>query len=247
MIRFTLLVGVTLLCGCRSGATTPMSTASRSETPAPRSSAHATTSAVKTARSGPVLEGTILTEAGDPVEGVDVILYGGLATRWEIGRTRTGRAGQYRFAPVPGGGMVQNEDKSWDYFIGVRIEHPNLCSADGLSWWDVRVPAREAAVVRQDFSMIPGATLDAQLIDEQSQTPLAGVPLRVSSPSRDAVRFSRYVETDADGRIELTDLAPGPYIVDINDPERRFPSVGDFTIARAGHIQMMLVDRSRKP
>src|SRR5262245_39227645 len=49
---------------------------------------------------GPALEGRITDEAGRPLRGAKVILYGGVATRWKIAEAETGADGRYRFDSV---------------------------------------------------------------------------------------------------------------------------------------------------
>ena len=127
-------------------------------------------------KSGPILEGRIATQAGEPVEGVVVTLFGGMATRWKVGETTTDADGLYRFDPLDVGTPMRGENGAPGAIaVGVQIHHPEFVSADGAWWWDLRVPAVEGQVTRLDFQVRSAGSLLGVLLDE------FGTPTRSSS------------------------------------------------------------------
>lgn len=188
--------------------------------------------------SHPVLEGLVRDADGNPVPGATIRLHGGLATRWEIARVTTGPDGRYRFDPVPTGALVQSDDGRWDNYLGVSLEHPELVSADGKNWWDLTLSAADGGCMSRHFELIPGGTLVARLVSQSRGVPPLPVELRLSNPNRSAAQFTRYATSDAEGHIHVTGLAPGPYMVDINDPALDYAFVGDFYVPSGGYIQM---------
>jgi len=111
----------------------------------------------------PILTGVVTDSSGQPLPDVEIILYGGLATRWKTGSTRTDKNGQYTFDPCNrhGAMILDEENKRWDYFIGMTVVHPGFKSVDGKDWWDVRVPQIDRHVVKQDFVLQPEENSDS--------------------------------------------------------------------------------------
>lgn len=179
----------------------------------------------------PVLQGRIADERGRAVPDATVILFSGVATRWESMRTKTDADGHYRFDPVQVGSLTQDDkSKDWSYYIGVRLEHPEFTSADGLSWWDLVVPTEPGTVATRDWVMTPGGTLEGILISGANDCALPGVGLRIMIPDpRDGTRFLRYTTTDNEGRFRESGLFPGEYMIDRND--HPYPVVGHATVA----------------
>jgi hypothetical protein len=104
----------------------------------------------------PILKGRVTDSSGNGIPGVDVTLYGGMATRWKVASTQTDAEGEYVFDPCRHGSVIYDEEnRRWDYFIGMKVTLPDFKSADSLSWWDVRVPQIDRHVVQKDFVLVP--------------------------------------------------------------------------------------------
>ena len=104
----------------------------------------------------PVLKGRVTNTAGKPIAGAEITLHAGMATRWKVASAKTNAKGEYTFDPCRYGSLVfDNENKSWDYFIGMAISARGFKSADGQSWWDVRVPQVDRHVTTKNFVMVP--------------------------------------------------------------------------------------------
>jgi RNA polymerase sigma factor (sigma-70 family) len=183
-------------------------------------------------KKGPILAGSIRDVQGRPVPGAEIVLYSGFATRMQGQSATTDRDGRYRFDPLKTGSMTKAASAGpWDLYVGMRVKHPNHVSADGKSWWDITVPNADRRVHVHDFRMVRGGKLAGQLLDPKSNTPLAGVDIRIQSPSPRNVKFHVYATTDAAGRFTSEALFPGEYVVDINSPELGYPVLGNATIA----------------
>lgn len=181
-----------------------------------------------------VLTGTCTDEKGRPVSGVHIILYGGFATRWQDAETTTGSDGVYRFDPMTHGSMILEEpSQRWDLFVGMRIEHATMASADGLSWWDVTVPTIPGNVMHKDFRLVPGGTISGVLRERGSDRPLE-LDMRLYTGSDHAMQYYRYAKTDENGRFRETALFPGHYTVDLNSVNPWYPVVGEFDVRAGG-------------
>ncbi|HUU17623.1 MAG TPA: carboxypeptidase-like regulatory domain-containing protein [Sedimentisphaerales bacterium] len=104
----------------------------------------------------PVLKGCVADADGNPIVDVDITLYGGLDTRWKVASSQTDAKGEYVFDPCRYGAMILDEENQrWDYFIGMTVSRPGFKSANGKSWWDVRVPQIDRHMIKKDFIMVP--------------------------------------------------------------------------------------------
>ncbi len=203
--------------------------ASRTESAAPILELQVKSTPGSTAK--PVLQGRIVDEQGRPVPDTTIILYSGLATRWESMRTKTDANGRYRFDPVQTGSLTQvDKSKNWSYYIGVRLEHPTYTSADGLSWWDIAVPTEPGTVATRDWVMTAGGTLEGTLISAENGQPLPQTNLRIMIPlPNGGTKYIRYATTDDSGHFRETGLFPGEYTIDRN--AHPYPVVGHATVA----------------
>ena len=77
-------------------------------------------------KGGPALEGRISDEAGLPLRGAKVILYGGMATRWKIAEAETDADGRYRFDSVQSTLIKDSSERSLGPVRGRprRASHP---------------------------------------------------------------------------------------------------------------------------
>jgi len=186
------------------------------------------TTAVK---NGPILKGRILDEAGQPLAGVRVTLFGGFATRFKGQEAETDKNGAYAFDPLRSGSHIKDEEnQSWDQFVGMELFHPTQVSADGFSWWDIRVPGIDRHEYIKDFKMMAGGDLVGTVVDAASGNGVSDLDLRVISPSPHAAKFSRYARTDAEGRFSATALYPGEYVVDVNSQKLGYPVLGKIKV-----------------
>ena len=105
----------------------------------------------------PNLVGRVTDENGNPIANVRIMLYGGVATRWRIGETKTDQNGRYSFKPVPNGELrsPESSDGFAHNYVGISIpSDSNLVSDDQEYWWDVSIPMIEGHEYRKDFRMI---------------------------------------------------------------------------------------------
>ncbi|HEX9794188.1 MAG TPA: carboxypeptidase-like regulatory domain-containing protein [Planctomycetota bacterium] len=177
---------------------------------------------------GAILEGQILDSAGTPVAGVEVKLFGGLATRWEVGQTSTDADGWYRFDPVPGGAQMTDEATGRrDWIVGCKLQHAEWASADGLGWWDFRIPNVDGQVTRRDFVLTRAGGVRARLVHPRTgETVRADVRLHTNGK-----QFFRWVTSDREqGLISHDGLLPGSYVMDLNSGKFRYPVIGEFEI-----------------
>jgi hypothetical protein len=162
---------------------------------------------------------------------VKVVLYSGLATRWKGQEATTDHDGRYRFDPLRTGAMIKDEPSGrWDYEPGMRLLHPTHISADGKSWWDIRVPGIDRKEHAQDFKMVPGGRLAGRVLDPRTKTPLKRLDLNIGSPTGRNPRFHVYARTDDEGRFTSEPLFPGEYVVDVNSAELCMPVLGKVRI-----------------
>lgn len=176
----------------------------------------------------PILKGSITDEKGNPIPDVEITLYGGSTTRWKVASTKTDAKGQYTFDPCRYGTMTLNEkEKRWDYFVGMTLSHPKFASADGKSWWDIRVPQVDRHVTYKDFSMITGGTLTGVVVDQHGHA-VANLHLRIKTPQDKwkETPYIRYTTTDTSGHFNEPGLYPRKYEIELNSPKLRYPVIG---------------------
>lgn len=103
---------------------------------------------------GPCIHGRVTDVHGVPKADVAVSAYGGIATRWGIGGTRTDSDGNYYLCGLEGGGLIKNEESDdWDLYIGVCVgDSKGQNPAAVLPWKDVRLPNKPDAVVELNFN-----------------------------------------------------------------------------------------------
>jgi protocatechuate 3,4-dioxygenase beta subunit len=176
----------------------------------------------------PILQGRVTDEKGTPIPDVDIILFGGLATRWKVASAKTDSNGEYKFDPCRYGAMVVDEDeRRWDYYIGMTLSHHKFASADGNSWWDVRVPQIDRHVVHKDFVMTLGGTLSGTVTGPGEQ-PANELDLRIrpAAPGNETSKYWRYAKTNANGDFKEAGLYPRAYDIQVNSPEFGYPVIG---------------------
>lgn len=176
----------------------------------------------------PVLRGRLTDDRGQPVEGVRVITYGGMATRFKGQETTSDKDGQFRFDPLSTGNPIASDDyEDVRLVTGVVFEHESLVPADATSWRDISIPRDEGELVL-DLTMTPGGTVEGEFKDARSGEPLADATMIISNTffNRDKVPgFWRYLSTDDKGRFNSGPLFPGRYVIEYG---RR--KIGDVTI-----------------
>jgi hypothetical protein len=151
---------------------------------------------------GPALEGRISDEAGRPLHGAKVILYGGMATRWKIAEAETDAEGRYRFDSVQSTLIKDSKTGRWGQYVDVRVEHPTHVEADGRSWRDVRIPGIAGHVETLDLKLTPAGHIDGLLKDGWTGEPLKKLDLRIMTPPGShghGATFHAYATTDDRG------------------------------------------------
>jgi hypothetical protein len=190
-------------------------------------------------KQGPILTGRVVDEAGRPLPGVRIILYNGLCSRWKGQEATTDQDGRYRFDPLRTGAMIEDGPSGrWDWRPGMRLEHPTHASADGKSWWDIRVPGIDRKEHVQDFEMVPGGRLAGRVLDPKTKAPLKRLGLNIGSPTGRNPRFHVYARTDDGGRFISEPLFPGEYVVDVNSAELGMPVLGKVQIEAKKTLEM---------
>jgi beta-lactamase regulating signal transducer with metallopeptidase domain len=164
-----------------------------------------------------------LTHGGKPVAGVKVLLYGGIATRWEIARTETDANGSYGFENLAG--SVTSDGKESSYYIGVQFVHPSLVPADGKSWRDVTVSTKPGTAEKLNLELADGGFIEGNA--------RRNVGIRMYIPAKAGVRrgstlFHAYASADAQGRFHSPPLFPGQYFVEENAGD--YPLVGEVKV-----------------
>lgn len=198
---------------------------------------------------GPTLRGRITDQTGEPLPGVKVVLYGGVATRFRGLDATTDANGAYAFEPLQTGALVWGENEKAYRYTGVQFEHVTHVPADGESWRDIRVPT-DADEHVLDLVMNRGGFVDGVVTDRDSGEPIANLGLRVHNggvDSRDSGSFLVYATTDGRGRFKTRPLASGEYVVDINDGDyrgdQRYPKIGKAIVAAGETVSLQLVDK----
>ncbi len=203
------------------------------------SSQEASKPADKAAKKGrPGLQGRIVDEAGQPLRGAKVILYGGIATRWKIAQAETDADGRYRFESVQSSMVKDEQANRWDQYVGIRVEHPTHVEADGRSWRDIRIPGVAGHVETLDFKLTPAGHIHGQLKDAKSGEPLKKLDLRIMTPTKShghGASFHAYATTNDQGRFRSISLFPGVYDVEVNSTTLDYPVIGQVKV-EAGKV-----------
>lgn len=177
--------------------------------------------------------GTIVDEAGRPLEGVEVVAHAGEGTLFETGRTATDEHGMYllRFGP----GMWFSGDGSWLQAATISPRMPTRVEKNLHRQGDLLMARREPdaeeekgwgdkPVVlpnrpqRVNFIMIPGASVQGRLVDGEGR-PIAGRTVLVDAeelPPSSSVLAS--VETDEAGRFRFDGLPAGEIWFEVGGP-----------------------------
>jgi protocatechuate 3,4-dioxygenase beta subunit len=180
-------------------------------------------------RRGPALQGRITDEAGRPLRGAKVILYGGMATRWKIAGAETDADGRYRFDSVQSTLSKDPKADRWDQYVGVRVEHATHVEADGRSWRDIRIPGIPGHVETLDLRLTPAGHIEGLLKDRRTSEPLKKLDLRIMTPPGShghGAAFHAYATTDDRGRFRSISLFPGEYDVEVNSTTLDYPVIG---------------------
>jgi protocatechuate 3,4-dioxygenase beta subunit len=177
-----------------------------------------------------VLAGRITDERGNPVPNVKVLLYNGVATRWLGQETQTAPDGTYRFDPLETGAITAPHDGNpGAYHVGIRLEHPDLVSADGSNWWDIDVPFSTTA--RKDFTLTPGARITGSITDHRGYR-WGDFHIRLVPTDEESQIGAYYAATDHMGRFEVAEaIYPGRYEVQWNEPHASFTVLATITLA----------------
>ena len=173
-----------------------------------------------------VLEGRILDENAQPLANVNVKLFGGFATRWEVGQTKTGPDGTFRFDPFEGAGSTIERDATWMHYVGITLDHATHASIDANNWWDIVVP--KTGTTRRDFTFAPAGSVSGVITDPQGQPIAHGLRLRLGVEHNST--FWKYADTEVDGAFRVSGLHPGVYLLDLNGSDTWLNEVGTFEV-----------------
>ena len=201
-------------------------------------------------QAGPVLNGKLTDQEGQPIEGVKVVLYGGVATRFRGQEATTNSKGEYEFKPLKTGAMVLGDDAA-SYMTGMQFIHDTYVPADGKSWRDIRVEISKETIKQFDLAMTQGGTINGTVIDDETGKPLADLGLRIHNGQRrsNTGTYLKYATTDAQGRFESGTLFPGRYVIDVNDNDfrgKRYPKIGTANVT-AGNTSTIKLTSSEDP
>lgn len=185
--------------------------------------------------------GSMVDEKGQPLPGVKITLYGGLATRLKGQQAETNQHGEYVFRPLNTGAMTKRDDADdWSLYTGIQLEHPTHASADGKSWWDIEAPRNPGHVQTRDFRMVPGGAIAGTVVDQTSAQPIGKLDLRIKGAKDQPHDVLRYTTTDDKGAVRETALFPGEYDVDVNSPKFSYPVIGHVTIEAGKEAKVTL-------
>ena len=208
--------------------------------------------AAQTPAQGPILRGRLVDDAGKPVPGVHVVLYGGLAIRFRGQEAITDTDGRYRFDPLKTGAPMLGEHGRGQFYTGVQFKHDTHVPADGTSWRDIRVPTTDRHEEVLDVTMTRGGKIRGVLVDAENGNPLADQSLRLYNgflQGKEQGEFFVYATTDKDGRFESDPLLPDHYVVDINENDfqgkYRYPKIGKVKVEAGETAEVKLTTRER--
>ncbi|NUQ63348.1 MAG: pentapeptide repeat-containing protein [Pirellulales bacterium] len=194
-----------------------------------------------------VLRGRVADDRGKPIPGVQVVLFGGVATRWRGQETMTNTNGEYRFDPFSTGAKVFPEKGEPQFDTGVRFLHPEYVPADGNSWRDIRVPGVPGREDVLDMIMTRGGKVRGTVLDAQSGRAAAGLSLQIYNGFVDGTEngtYHTYATTAADGTFSSDPLFPGRYVIEISDQARS--KIGK-AVVRAGEIVALEMTTRERP
>jgi beta-lactamase regulating signal transducer with metallopeptidase domain len=207
----------------------------------------------KADKRGPIMRGRIVDGAGQPVPAVEVILYGGLATRFPGQTTATDANGEYRFDPLKTGAIILPDEGGSEHYTGVQFKHAEYVPADGHSWRDVNVPTLDRHEKVLDVTMTRGGKVRGIVVDAESGKPVPELNLRIHNgfiTGKENGTFHVNVTTGADGTFLSEPIFPGQYVIDINDGnyqgKYRYPKIGKAEV-RAGESTELRLTTSERP
>lgn len=167
----------------------------------------------------PVLHGTVRDASGTPLPNVVVHVYDkyGFLSSGQYLNCITDENGEYRITrdrivPKPfnwlGGRFC------WPRIVQVSVQHPTLIASTGRDQCDVRIPGIEGAVIRKDFTLMPGSMVSGRVVDQQTGDPVEGLELYIWHRGNSFNVFSRKATTDATGRFSIATMYPQQYFVE---------------------------------
>jgi hypothetical protein len=178
---------------------------------------------------GGVITGRIADEAGEPIEGVQVVAMtleyvGGMERLTPVGTPatakRTNDVGRYRiFGLQPGeyyvvattGSFNTNAPRSGDMASGYIVTY-NPGTADVSSAQAVSVSAGQET--QADFAMVASRTFDLSGVAlDWSGSPLPSATLLLTPGANASIALVARVGTAADGTFKFSSLAPGQYLL----------------------------------
>jgi hypothetical protein len=166
----------------------------------------------------PNLVGRITNANGQPIEGAKVEIFGGMATRFKFGETKTDENGWYAFKPVKGGTLIRDaEGADFGYLsVGMRLEHSTHVSSDGNYWWDESLPYVEGKPHVKNFTLVAGGTIFGRVVNVDAK-PMADFDMRMDVTSTTGAAYLRYITTDESGNFKATGLPAGNCVIKAND------------------------------
>jgi hypothetical protein len=125
----------------------------------------------------PVLHGTVSDQHGDPVFGVTVHVYTGLASYYPLATVQTDPKGRYWVRISHGAGRLDGSGGRVSFQVGIALDHPKRPQKDGGLDWTGEVPNLANHAMRKDFTIVLG---ESQSIEQDAEQP----PPRDSSNRR---------------------------------------------------------------
>jgi len=110
----------------------------------------------------PILHGTVSNERGDPVFGVTVRVYTGLATYYPLATVQTDPKGRYWVRISHGAGRLDESGGRVSFEVGIALDHPKRPQKGGGLDWTGEVPNLANHAMRKDFTIV---LCDAQSIE----------------------------------------------------------------------------------
>ncbi|MEN6365636.1 MAG: M56 family metallopeptidase [Thermoguttaceae bacterium] len=209
------------------------------------------TTAEKTHQSqGPILRGRIIDESGNPLPGIRVVLYSGIATRFRGQEAKTNANGEYQFDPMKTGAAKLRDGRPSDWYTGVQFEHDEYVPADGRSWRDIQVPMVDRHEHVVDMKMVRGGKVSGIVLDADTGKPAGQLDLRIDNGfiggKRDG-EFTVYATTDNVGRFTSRPLFPGRYVIQTNDAKIANDAKIGMAVVRAGETTEMRMTTQERP